>query len=390
MTYNIQKLINILLEQNGYLEKRKSCPRKNLYEKIGSYVGSDNYTMFWQDAADWGLPNYQGSYYCIATLFWGMAKAFGLAAAQELCLQKFMLNCQVTYNLFKAKGQVFNTPKIGDIILFWNGSRMHHAELVIDVKGDSFKTFGANTAANSAIRNGGGCYAPKNYSIKACQAAGHKFCRPDYGTQTDKWVSVNNKWKYQLADRSFVNNQWKYIKDRWYVFDGDGYMVTGWYLNSNGQWYYLCGDGGMAQGWQMVNDKWYFLDGSGDMYIGWLQDGDKWYYLNEDGSMVSSSWKQIDGNHYVFDQCGKMLSNTWFHDSTEKWYYLSSTGSMKTSEWIQHENGKWYYLTNDGSMAKSAYVKDKYKDMYYWVDDSGVYIPSKDTNVISNKGILIE
>ena len=379
MQYNITKLINTLTNEVGYLEKQKNCPSKHLYEKTGPYVGSDNWTKYWKDFADLGLANYQGSYYCIAALFWGMIQAFGLDAAQKLCKQKFMINCQVTYELFKQDDQVYASPKPGDIAVFWNGSRFHHAELVLDVKKDSFKTFGANTAANASIRNGGGCYAPKNYSLAAAQKAGHKFLRPDYGGQcAETWVKDYEGWKYQLSGGTFTKNQWKYIDNNWYFFNGSGILCTGW-IYSAGQWYYCCPETGcMDTGWKKVDNRWYYLSSTGSMHTGWLQDKDRWYYLADDGSMATG-WKEINGLWYVFDDSGCMISSTWFYDSTGNWYYLSSTGAMKTSQWIQQPDGIFYYLTNTGKMAQNAYIKDSCRNLYYYVDQRGVYLPEYDT-----------
>lgn len=379
MFYDKQKLIDILLAEVGYLEKKKNCPTPALYEKLGAYVGADNWTKYWKDAADWGLPDYQGSYYCIEALFWGMVKAFGLKGAQKLCRQKFMINCQVTHDLFEEHNQVFNTPEVGDIMVFWNGNRFYHAELVIDVKGSRVKTFGANTAANSAIRNGGGCYAPKTYSITAGKNAGHKYLRPAYGTKArEGWVETAGKWKYQLTDGSFAADQWKYIKDRWYVFDGSGYMITGWYLDSNGQWYYLNGDGTLSQGnWIKSESKWYYSAADGNLHKGWLQESSLWYYLDKNGEMAVG-WKQIDEIWYVFADNGKMYANTWFL-SKEDWYFLSSTGAMKTSQWIQQDNGHWYYVDKEGKMARKSVIKDIYRDRYYYVDKDGIYDPSLDS-----------
>lgn len=390
MLFNINKLKDILLAETGWLEKSKGCPVKNLYEKIGPYVGSDNWTKYWQDAKEWGLPNYQGSFYCIETIFWGMVKAYGLKVAQDLCLQKFMINCQVTYELFKKAGQVFTTPKIGDIVVFWNGSRMYHAEFVIDLKGDTVKTFGANTTANSAIRNGGGCYSPKSYSLKALQKAGDKFLRPNYGSQTTEgWIKEGTNWKYQLSDSSFVKDKWYYIKDRWYMFDGAGIMCTGW-IYSNGQWYYCCPEVGcMDMGWKLIGGKWYYMDSNGIMRTGWLQDKDKWYYLCDNGEMAVG-WKEICGMWYVFGQDGVMLSNTWFLDSTGDWYYLSSTGAMKTSQWIQQENGSFYYVTESGKMAKNSWIKDVYKDKYYFVNADGIYMPEKDVDLATDRYPIVK
>lgn len=389
MNYDIGKLKNILLAETGYLEKKKNCPIEELYKKIGSYVGSDNWTKYWNDCTNLGLTNYQGSYYCIAALFWGMIQAYGLSAAQKLCKQTFMINCQTTYELFKNGNQVYSLPKTGDIIVFWNGSRFYHAELVIDVKGDIFKTFGANTSANSSIRNGGGCYAPKSYSISAAQNSGHKFLRPNYGLQdSEGWVKDNTIWRYRLSNGAFVTNSWKYINGRWYMFDGAGTMCTGWIYSSN-QWYYCCPEVGcMDTGWLQIHNRWYYMNADGSMHSGWLQDKDKWYYLESDGTMVTG-WKKIGDIYYVFDNSGCMIANTWFLDSTGSWYYLSSTGAMKTSQWIQQKNNNWYYVKEDGQMAKSSWIKDIYKDIFYFVDKDGVYLPDKDTHVPDKYPLVI-
>ena len=381
--YSIEKLKNRLIAENGYIEKKKSCPVSKLYEKSNSYDGADNYTKYWQDCKSMGLSNYQGSYYCIASLFWGMAKEFGLSAAQKLTYQTFMINCQTTYNLFKQKGRVYTTPQVGDIVVFWNGSRFSHAEFVTDVKSTTYKTIGFNTSANSTTvsSNGGGVRYPKTYSISAAKSSGHKFLRPDYGTQVETgWVKKDNgKWQYVLQDGTVVKGQWKYIENRWYVFDNSGHMITGWYHDSNGQWYYMNGDGSMSQ-YNWVQDstgKWYYTDADGTLHTGWLQEGDTWYLIDENGAMLTG-WQEVNGIWYVLQENGKMLHDTWFL-SGEDWYYLSSTGAMKTSQWIQQDDGNFYYVKADGKMAKSCYVKDEYKDVYYWVDKDGVYLPEWDT-----------
>ena len=380
--YSIEKVKNIAINENGYIEKKKTCPKAKLYEKSNSYDGADNYTKYWQDLKDMGLPSLQGSYYCISSLLWCLSKAFGLKVAQKLTYQDFMINCQVTYNLFKKKGRAFDTPEVGDIVVFWNGSRFSHAEYVTHTTSSTFTTVGFNTSANSTtvVRNGGGVKYPKIYSISAAQKAGHKFLRPEYGSQVQTgWVQKDNKWQYVLSDGSIVKNKWEYIQDRWYVFDGAGYMITGWYLDSNNQWYYMNGDGTLSQkNWIKNNGKWYYTSSDGTLHKGWLQDGTDWYLLNEDGEM-QIGWQEVDGKWYVFLDSGKMLHDTWFK-SLDNWYYLSSTGAMKTSQWIQQDDGKFYYVKEDGKMATYAYIKDEYKNVYYWVNEDGVYENKYDTS----------
>lgn len=375
MGYNINKLIDIFQNEDGYVEKRKNCPKINLYEKVGKYAGADNWTKYWKDMADIGLSNYQGSYYCIATLFWGMIKAFGLEAAQKLCLQKFMINCQVTYDLFKKAGQTYTTPKVGDIVVFWNGNRFHHAEFVVYVKGDVVKTFGANTTAVTSVTvyNGGGCRYNKIYSLKSMQSGGHKFLRPKYGNQfEEKWVLVDDdSWKYQLSDGSFVTNTWKQIKNVWYYFDKNSYMVKGW-LYKDSQWYYLSDSGAMDKSWKLIDNKWVYFNEDGSLRKGWLQHGADWYYLTEEDGTMATGLMQINRMWYYFRDSGEMIFDTWYQVN-DNWYYFSSTGAAYVNEWKQDIDGSYYYLGSDGKMVMNCYVKDKIFNIYYYVGKDGIW-----------------
>lgn len=387
--YNINKLISIFKDENGYVEKKKGCPTNFLYDKVGKYAGADNWTKYWKDMADIGLSNYQGSYYCIATLFWGMAKAFGLSDAQKLCLQKFMINCQVTYDLFNKAGQVYSTPKIGDIVVFWNGNRFHHAEFVVSVKGDVVKTFGANTTAVTSVTvyNGGGCRFNKIYSLKALQSCGHKFLRPNYGEQiTESWEQIDDKWKYRLSDGSYVTSSWKQIENIWYYFDDNGIMYKGW-LYKDSQWYYLSDSGAMDKNWQLINDKWVYFNDDGSLRKGWLQHGTDWYYLTEEDGTMATGLMQINRMWYYFRDNGSMVSNDWYKVDGI-WYFFSSTGAAYTNQWKQDINGLYYYLGIDGKMAVNCYVKDKILDVYYYVDKEGVW-DGKETKSVPSDSIIL-
>lgn len=383
MGYNLNKLIEILKGEDGYVEKKKNCPTINLYDKVGKYAGADNWTKYWKDMADAGLANYQGSYYCIAALFWGMVKAFGLDAAQKLCLQQFMINCQVTHDLFKKAGQVYSAPKVGDIAVFWNGSRFHHAEIVVYVKGDVVKTFGANTTAVTSVTvyNGGGCRFNKIYSLKAMQSGGHKFLRPKYGEQyEEKWVKVNTTWNYQLSDGSLVTNAWKQINNVWYYFDEHSCMVTGW-LYKDSQWYYLSDSGSMETDWKLYNGKWIYLNESGSLHRGWLLKDGIWYYLTEEDGTMATGLMQINRMWYYFKDNGEMIANTW-HQVNDNWYFFSSTGAAYVNQWKQSEC-KFYYLGHVGIMVTDCYVKDRLQDIYYYVDKNGVWDEKIHSNVKS-------
>lgn len=390
MGYNINDMIKLMQQEDGYVEKKRGCPTKNLYDKVGPYAGADNYTKYWKDLTDMGLPNYQGSYYCIATIFWAMAKAYGLKVAQKLCLQNFMINCQATYNLFKQSGQVYNTPQVGDIIVFWGGNRFHHAEAVTYVKGDVVKTFGANTTAVTSVTvyNGGGCRYNKVYSLRALQAARHKFLRPKYGEQFKaEWIKTkDNKWMYRLEDGTFARNGWGYI-DGWYYFDINGIMQTGWIYDKS-QWYYLSDSGKMEQqDWKLVDGKWVYFGQDGSLHKGWLLINGVWYYLTEEDGTMATGLKQINRMWYFFNDDGSMIVNAW-HKINDIWYFFSNTGAAYLGQWKQEPDGKYYYLGSDGKMATKAYIKDKVTDVYYYVDENGVWDGKELKSVLGNGKIV--
>ena len=195
MGYQIQKVIDIEKSEVGYLEKHANCSVPQLYSKTDA-AGYDNWTKYWHEAfAKYGLPNYQGSYYCMMFQFWCFILAFGLAAAQKLFHQTFPINCQDTYDAFPAS-QRSRTPQVGALVVFWNGSRFHHVELVAQVGNGVYYTIGGNTGAHSAIANGGGVFGLKQYSTSASVNNGDRFLMPDYGEQsspaTKNYLSIND------------------------------------------------------------------------------------------------------------------------------------------------------------------------------------------------------
>lgn len=387
MGYNPQKVIDLAKEEIGYLEKRRNCPVDKLYDKT-AYAGTDNWTKYWNDTIKWGLGNYQGQYWCADFITWLFVKAYGLEGARKLLYKLPYISCQGFYDLCKAKQKelgitlVYTTPEKADIVEFWNGSRMHHTELVIDVKRDSYKTVGGNTAANSDIPNGGGVYGPKVYSIAAAKKAGHKFIRIQYNYAEAAWVQEEDKWRYKDAEGNYTKGAWQYINGKWYVFDAAGYMVTGWF-KSNDQWYYMCSEGCMDIGWKEENGKWYYFDDSGKMVIGWLLKDNVWYYLKEDGAMLANCTETINGQIYRFKENGVMYCEEWALDPNGKdWYYFSSTGAAYKNTWKQQPDGRWYYLGEDGIMLRDTYIVSAVNEhLFYYLDGSGVWDTTKDKTV---------
>lgn len=128
---------------------------------------------------------------------------------------------------------------------------------------------------------------------------------------------------------------WKKENDRWYYYDNNRNMLTGWQF-IGGVWYYLNQSGAMMTGWiNPTGNARYFLADSGAMQTGWVQpEPGTWYYMDGSGVM-QRGWVMVNG----------------------KWYYMASDGRMQTG-WVQ-VGGLWYYLYPDGSMAANTVIEGR-------------------------------
>ena len=125
------------------------------------------------------------------------------------------------------------------------------------------------------------------------------------GIMQTGWYQLPNSgiWYYFTSSGAAVINDWQKVGDKWYYFDEAGYMVTGWH-EVDGTWYYFYENGALKTGWLMRSSKWYYLNDNGVMQTGWLLDDGKWYYLQIDGSMAVDCTLTIGGVEYSFDPNG--------------------------------------------------------------------------------------
>ena len=150
---------------------------------------------------------------------------------------------------------------------------------------------------------------------------------------TAGWKQNAKGWWYENADGTYPANKWQSIGGKWYYFDANGYMVSGWkQIPAGGKWYYFGGtnDGAMKDGWfkDTTGQYSYAKPGDGAVYQdGWKQEpnGD-WYYLDPNGYMQEGGWAKT-GNH---------------------WYFLRNDGVMQTG--IIDVDGEVFYLNEDGDM----------------------------------------
>ncbi len=133
---------------------------------------------------------------------------------------------------------------------------------------------------------------------------GNQGSTPSGGNTAVGWMQSGSRWYFRYPDGSSPKDEWLAWNGKWYLFDANGWMLTGW-QNRNGVYYYLDESGAMLTGWVQAGDKVYYLNPSKDDYEGimvtnsWIIDGGNYYYLNGDG-IRSEGWTEIEGSFYYF------------------------------------------------------------------------------------------
>ena len=214
------------------------------------------------------------------------------------------------------------------------------------------------------------------------------YLSPQTGYLLEGWLTEGGKKYYLTPVDFYAVTGWKYINGKWYFFDKKNCdMKTGW-ITDGGKNYYLAADGAMVTGTQNIGGKTYTFNSSGAL-VGqapaggsgtttstvsssassssnvtkWEYTGGKWKYLLN-GNYLKNCFRKIDGETYLFDGNGIML--TGFQTVGGKTYYFDTSGKMLLRwkringrkylfdpvdghmhtgwEWVS-ENSAWYYLS---------------------------------------------
>lgn len=237
----IQKTSLEFLKWVNYTEKKSlSAVKNSTYENPGDYnagAGSNNYTVFAILYKEKTGINVQGQPWCDCFVDTVFIHLYGVDAAKRL-LNGFSAYTPTSSNYFKKMNQWYTTPKVGDIIFFKNTERINHTGYVYKVDSTYVYTVEGNTSTtNNEVEANGGCVAKKYYKLTNERIAG--YGRPNYALlsiskYTEGWMKAadNKRWWYQYADGSYAkndgkNNGWHIFDNHYYLFDTDGYMLTG-------------------------------------------------------------------------------------------------------------------------------------------------------------------
>lgn len=150
------------------------------------------------------------------------------------------------------------------------------------------------------------------------------------GIMLTGWQSTNGKWYYLNSDGSMktgwynqevanTNNNSTDTSNTASSNTNSNGTATSNNTNSNGT------DASNTAGDNTKIEKWYYFNTDGSMKTGWLQDSGKWYYFNSDGSM-QTGWLVYSNSKYYLGPGGDMLTGTQTIDGKE--YKFNDNGVL--------------------------------------------------------------
>ena len=123
-------------------------------------------------------------------------------------------------------------------------------------------------------------------------------------TNSDRttWLFTGRKWRLRRPNGSYargsivsqsfldgmkVRHQWEQVNGRWYAFDEQGYLKTGFFYDAGYDgWFYVDENAGMHTGWFQIDGKWYYFKDVSDGTRGIMLRNQKTpdgYFVDENG-----------------------------------------------------------------------------------------------------------
>lgn len=251
----------------GYCEKN-SRSKLGTYENPEDYkhdAGSKNYTVFADLYRDKTGINVQGQPWCDCFVDTVLIHLFGTDKVKQM-IGGFSAYTPTSVNFYKQIGRYSEHPHEGDQIFFHNGSRVYHTGYVYKVENGTVYTIEGNTSSEKVLENEGGCVSYKQYPVgwKSGNKRIDGYGRPDYSiveTYYEGFIRAadGKRWWYQYEDGTYAKG-WAYLTEKttgtpgWYLFDQNGYMLTGYQAAPDGRKFFLCPDAGPNEGKCMVTN----------------------------------------------------------------------------------------------------------------------------------------
>ena len=299
MANTVDKVLSYAKEQIGYLEK-KDGNLSYLYEKKAN-AGYNNYTMYGYEMHNIypSVMDYPAAW-CDCFVDFCFYKCYGVANAKKLLGGNFDDYTKNSVNLYKGKKAIHlrdeGLPLPGDQIFFTNNglfSGVYHTGLVEKVENGTVYTIEGNTSSGSGVDPNGGAVCRKSYSANYSKIYG--YGRPPYDiddiVQSNIGVGLNGliiqattlNIRKEPSINSTVVGSYKL---------GDKVYAVMKAINNNKVWF--------------KSDKGWF---SADYCEGWIfEENGQWWYIMNGYTYPSNEIKTIEGEDYIFDKNGWLIT----------------------------------------------------------------------------------
>ena len=204
---------------------------------------------------------------------------------------------------------------------------------------------------------------------------------------TNKWISVDNEDDETIGDNDDISVIWYYfgstgkaykdavktVNGKKYIFDDNGYMLSGWQTYGDKEdLYYL---GNENEGWAYTGWQYLEPEESEDAY-----DDEEWFYFKpSNGKAYKNERKYINGKYYTFDENG-IMQDKWVVGTPGAPDYSIGTDTnahYKADDGAQQTGWVYTYATDDPDEEGDEY--------WFYLDSKGVPFnyEGKDANAAS-------
>lgn len=220
--------------------------------------------------------------------------------------------------------------------------------------------------ANEAFTDGGKLYFFRSWggAYKNCwyTSGGKKYYLHDNSAAyQNEWLKADGKWYYFQSDSTMATNTWI---DNYYV-DASGVWIPNkekptdkWITSGNRKWYRHADGSYTKNDWELINGKYYRFDEEGWMVTGWQKIGNVTYYMDKTtGERYGEGWHWIDGNCYYMNANGEMAVDTWIDG-----YYVDESGKWIKDPKNEEHTHKWVEETETVNHPEESHIEIKHHD----------------------------
>lgn len=220
--------------------------------------------------------------------------------------------------------------------------------------------------ANEAFTDGGKLYFFRSWggAYKNCwyTSGGKKYYLHDNSAAyQNEWLKADGKWYYFQSDSTMATDTWI---DNYYV-DASGVWIPSkekpadkWITSGNRKWYRHADGSYTKNDWEVIDGKYYRFDKDGWMVTGWQKIGNVTYYMDKTtGERYGEGWHWIDGSCYYMNAKGEMAVDTWIDG-----YYVDQSGKWIKDPKNEEHTHKWVEETKTVNYPEESHIEIKHHD----------------------------